>query len=71
MPTSIRRLLVEKDLMDAYRARPLCQRNDYLAWITRAKKPETRAKRVAQMLLELENGNRYMNMVYRPKVGRI
>ena len=71
IPASIRRLLVENDLMDAHRARPPHPRNDYLAWIARGKKPETRARQVAQMLLELENGNRYMNMAYRPKAGRI
>jgi len=71
MPASIRRALVEKGLMGAYRARPPYQRNDDLAWIARAKQEETRTKRVARMLRELENGNRYMNMVYPPKADRI
>ena len=42
--------------MDAYRGRPAYQQNDYLAWIARAKRPETKEKRLAQMLEELERG---------------
>ncbi|HLP59409.1 MAG TPA: YdeI/OmpD-associated family protein, partial [Candidatus Deferrimicrobium sp.] len=36
--------------------------NDYLGWINRAKRPETKEKRLAQMLYELERGELYMNM---------
>jgi len=71
MPASVRRALVQKGLVGAYRARPPYQRNDHLAWIARAKQEVTRTKRVAQMLQELEDGNRYMKMVYRPKADRI
>jgi hypothetical protein len=35
--------------------------------MTRARRPETKEKRLAQMLVELERGNKYMNMDYRPK----
>ena len=41
---------------------PAFQRNDYLGWIARAKRPETRAKRLAQMLDELRDGTTYMKM---------
>ena len=62
MPDSIREALDERGLMNAYRSRPAYQQNDYLSWITRAKRPETRQKRLAQMLDELERGDVYMKM---------
>ena len=65
MPAFVRDALVRHGLREAYRARPPYQRNDYLGWIGRAKRPETRDKRLAQMLEELAAGNRYMKMPYR------
>ncbi len=62
MPPSIERALAERGLQAAYAGRPDYQRNDYLGWIARAKRPETQAKRLAQMLDELERGGVYMNM---------
>lgn len=41
------------------------QQNDYLGWISRAKLDATKAKRLAQMLEELERGDRYMKMAWR------
>ena len=67
MPDSIRQALTERRLMDAYHARPDYQQNDYIGWITRAKLDATREKRLAQMLDELEDGQLYMNMKWRPK----
>ncbi len=67
MPGFIRDALVEADLMAAYRDRPLYQQNDYIGWVTRAKRPETKEKRLAQMLDELAQGDRYMMMPYRAK----
>ena len=67
MPEYIRDALIEHGLMEAYRGRPPYQQNDYIGWITRAKRAETREKRLAQMLDELEKGDRYMKMAYRPK----
>lgn len=64
MPDYIRKALVERGLMDAYRARPDYQQNDYIGWIDRAKREETKQKRLAQMLDELEGGKLYMNMVW-------
>jgi len=55
--------------MSAYRARPDYQRNDYIGWITRAKRPDTRAKRIGQMLDELDRGGVYMNMAHKPSHG--
>ena len=67
MPDEVRQALEERQLMAAYEARPAYQRNDYLGWITRAQKAATQHKRLAQMLDELESGDRYMKMMYRPK----
>jgi uncharacterized protein YdeI (YjbR/CyaY-like superfamily) len=67
MPPFIRDALVQRGLLDAYRRRPPYQQNDYIGWITRAKREETRQKRLAQMLDELFRGDRYMKMAYRAK----
>jgi uncharacterized protein YdeI (YjbR/CyaY-like superfamily) len=67
MPDFVREALVEYDLMEAYRQRPPYQQNDYISWITRAKREETQQKRLAQMLRELEDGDKYMKMAYRAK----
>jgi uncharacterized protein YdeI (YjbR/CyaY-like superfamily) len=65
IPDYIREALTERKLMDAYHARPEYQQNDYISWIARAKREETKAKRLDQMLDELEGGNLYMNMVWK------
>jgi uncharacterized protein YdeI (YjbR/CyaY-like superfamily) len=67
MPDFVRDALLERGLMDAYEGRPPYQRNDYLGWITRAKRQETREKRLAQMLDELKDGTKYMKMDWRPR----
>jgi uncharacterized protein YdeI (YjbR/CyaY-like superfamily) len=48
--------------MDAYRARPAYQQNDYIGYITRAKLAATREKRIGQMVDELKSGGVYMKM---------
>ncbi|HGG04738.1 MAG TPA: hypothetical protein ENK28_04715 [Aliiroseovarius sp.] len=60
-------MLDARGLRAAYDSRPPYQRNDYLAWIGRAKRPATRDKRIAQMLAELAAGDTYMNMPWRGK----
>ena len=67
MPEFIRTALIEKNLLEAYRNRPAYQQSDYIGWITRAKRDETKEKRLAQMLDELANGDRYMKMKYHAK----
>lgn len=67
MPEYVLVALEERGLMDDYQARPPYQRNDYIAWIDRAKRPETKARRLEQMLEELATGDRYMKMSYRAK----
>ena len=66
MPDDVRAELDECGLMDLYRQRPFYQRNDYLAWIGRAVKVETRRKRIEQMLEELDQGGVYMGMDHPP-----
>jgi uncharacterized protein YdeI (YjbR/CyaY-like superfamily) len=66
MPDDVRTELEERDLVAAYEDRPFYQRNDYLAWISRAKRLETRQKRIEQMLDELERGGVYMKMEHPP-----
>jgi uncharacterized protein YdeI (YjbR/CyaY-like superfamily) len=62
MPEDVGALLRERGLAQAYNARPAYQQNDYIGWIGRAKRPETRQKRVDQMLEELQAGGVYMRM---------
>jgi DNA-binding MarR family transcriptional regulator len=69
MPEFIKRALVMASLMEAYDRRPPYQRNDYIGWITRAKREETRLKRLRQMLDELKCGDAYMKMKWQPKRG--
>ena len=62
MPDFVKQALDEKGLMEAYHKRPAYQQNDYVGWINRAKRQETKEKRLRQMLEELERGGVYMNM---------
>jgi hypothetical protein len=64
MPEFIQQALDGKGLMDAYLDRPAYQQNDYISWIIRAKRPETRQKRLKQMLEELKGGGVYMKMAH-------
>jgi len=66
MPDDVRSELAEAGLADDYATRPFYQRNDYLAWISRAKRPETRQARITQMLDELREGGVYMKMDHPP-----
>ena len=67
MPDTIRDAIQARRLMDAYRSRPAYQQNDYIGWVTRAKRAATKQKRLNQMLHELEGGKLYMNMKWSPK----
>lgn len=64
MPAFIQDALEERGLLEAYRARPPYQQNDYIGWITRAVNETTIQKRLNQMLDELEAGDVYMNMAW-------
>ena len=62
MPDFVKRALKKRGLMQDYVGRPAYQRNDYIGWIIRAKREETKEKRLGQMLDELEKGGVYMKM---------
>jgi uncharacterized protein YdeI (YjbR/CyaY-like superfamily) len=66
MPDILRAELEAAGLMPAFEQRPPYQRNDYLHWIARGGHPETRRKRVDQMIDELTNGGIYMGMPHPP-----
>jgi uncharacterized protein YdeI (YjbR/CyaY-like superfamily) len=62
MPDDILALLKSEQVLDDYMSRPAYQQNDYLGWISRAARVETRLKRINQMIEELRAGGVYMNM---------
>jgi uncharacterized protein YdeI (YjbR/CyaY-like superfamily) len=62
MPDFVQAALLECGLMEAYHARPAYQQNDYIGWIAKAQREETKLKRLTQMLNELEAGGIYMKM---------
>lgn len=66
MAEDVLEALLRRNLLAAFEARPSFQRNDYLGWIARARKDETRQKRLEQMLEELEDGDIYMRMRWKP-----
>ena len=66
MPNDVRSALLDAGSMADYDERPRYQRNDYLGWISRARRPGTRQKRIAQMLDELQRGGVYMKMEHPP-----
>jgi len=67
MPQFVLDALEERGLLIAYESRPPYQQNDYLSWINRAKRPQTKEKRLRQMLDELARGDVYMKMKYKPR----
>jgi uncharacterized protein YdeI (YjbR/CyaY-like superfamily) len=62
MPADVKRALEENAVRADYDHRPPYQRNDYVAWIDRAVRPDIRAKRLTQMIDELKKGGVYMRM---------
>lgn len=68
MPEFVKTALEDNCLFEVYNARPPYQQNDYIGWITRAKRQETQEKRLNQMLSELKSGNKYMGMDYKAKM---
>lgn len=67
MPEDVEMALREEGLLERYQKRPPYQQNDYIGWIDRAKRPETRQKRIDQMLSGLHSGKFYMGMKYNAK----
>jgi uncharacterized protein YdeI (YjbR/CyaY-like superfamily) len=66
MPQDVAAALDMRALRSAYDARPPYQRNDWLIWINAAKRADTRNRRIAAMLTELQAGEGYMGMPWRP-----
>lgn len=66
MPGFVKGALTARGLTDAYRARPEYQQHGYLTWINGAKLQDTKRKRMAQMLDELEKGGVYMAEAWTP-----
>ena len=67
MPDHVLSALEAEGLLERYEERPWYQRNDYLGWIKRAKREDTKARRLQQMLEELRSGDVYMKMSWRPR----
>ena len=67
MPDYVAKALETEQLKGLFDQRPWYQRNDYLGWIDRAKRDETKRKRLQQMLDELRAGDTYMKMAWRPR----
>ena len=66
MPDFVVNALTRNGLIDSYQSRPAYQQNDYIGWIERAKRPETKLKRLNQMIDELRAGGVYMRMDHPP-----
>jgi uncharacterized protein YdeI (YjbR/CyaY-like superfamily) len=62
VPDDVAEAISARGLTEAYRARPAYQRNDYVGWISRARRQETRDMRLRRMLDELQAGDVCMNM---------
>jgi len=65
MPAFVKKALLDRHLVEAYHERPAYQQNDYVGWITKAKREETRLRRLSQILDELKKGNVYMKMAHK------
>ena len=68
MPEDVANTLKQHGVYDDYTKRPYYQRNDYLWWIKQAKRPQTRQKRLQQMIDELMEGGVYMGMDHPPSL---
>jgi len=62
VPAHVSKALKASNLVDEYKSRPAYQQNDYIGWIQRAKRPETKQKRLQQMIEELKKGGVYMGI---------
>ena len=69
MPADVWERLQTEHLTELYLQRPAYQQNDYIGWIGRAKREETREKRICQMMDELRGGRLYMKMAYNATGG--
>ena len=70
LPEPLQMTMQEYGVLEDFYQRPAYQQNDYIAWIERAKKPQTREKRIRQMLDELEQGGVYMKMKHAASIKK-
>lgn len=70
MPMFVKKALLDNHVMEDFKRRPSYQQNDYLGWIIRAKRNETKTKRLSQMIHELEVGGIYMKMKHPASVKK-
>jgi uncharacterized protein YdeI (YjbR/CyaY-like superfamily) len=64
MPPEEAEAIQVSELRIAYDARAPYQRNDDLSWINRAKRADTKQKRLDQIIQELAAGDVYMRMAW-------
>ncbi|MDR1093955.1 MAG: YdeI/OmpD-associated family protein [Clostridiales bacterium] len=69
LPDGLRSRLAAEGLTEAYRLRPRYQRAEYISWIERAVRSETKERREAQMIDELRGGGAYMGRAYKARVN--
>jgi Bacteriocin-protection, YdeI or OmpD-Associated len=66
MPGNVRGALAKRNLLDAFRARPDYQQNEYLKWIATASGPTMKQQRLDQMLDEVEKGALFKGEAWTP-----
>ena len=70
VPQFVKDALHNNGLDDDFNARPAYQQNDYIGWITRAKRPETQLKRLNQMLHDSPDVILVAGDILHPTTGR-
>ena len=66
MPEFVMNALLTHQLLTAFNARPAYQRDEYLGWIGRAQPEGMQHQRLIQMLDELQRGDVFMSLLFRP-----
>lgn len=62
IPGYVKEALDNHKLTEKHTQKSAYQQNDYIGWITRAKRDDTRNRRLEQMIVELKQGGVYMKM---------
>ncbi|MBP6631940.1 MAG: YdeI/OmpD-associated family protein [Kofleriaceae bacterium] len=66
MPGHVRAALDKRDLLEAFRARPRYQQDDYLKWLALAVGEAAKKARLAQFLDELAAGDKFKGEPWSP-----
>lgn len=69
MPADVRHAFVGHGVITAFKTRPAYQQADYLRWIERTRLARTRRERIAEVVDELQRGNRFMKAPWRNRQG--